>query len=144
MTKDNTSSLNKLEQNFRELIIEQCKFCGFDKYLEENPDFEFPKFTESLLELYTQSFIVVPGMFGGFAYYLEEEDGKFVLYAEQSSRMDYSSDSYLYFKITESGSRMLESEDRKVVQKRFMDLTKKAHEKHLQELKAMRKNSVEA
>ena len=83
-------------------------------------------------------------MFGGFAYYLEEVDGKFVLYAEQSSRMDYSSDSYLYFKITESGSRMLESEDRKVVQKRFMDLTKKAHEKHLQELKAMRKNSVEA
>ncbi len=144
MAKNNTISLSRLEQNFKELIIERCKFCGFDKYLEENPDFEFSKITEKLLEPNTQCFISIPGMFGGFAYYLEEVDGKFVLYAEQSSRMDYSSDSYLYFKITESGSRMLESEDRKVVQKRFMDLTKKAHEKHLQELKAMRKNSVEA
>lgn len=71
---DNTSSLNKLEQNFRKLIIERCKFCGFDRYLEENPDFEFPKITEGLLEPDTQCFISIPGMFGGFTYYLEEVD----------------------------------------------------------------------
>lgn len=138
MVKDNTSSLNKLEQNFRELIIRQCKFCGFDKYLEENPDFEFPKFTESLLEPYTQGFIAAPGMFGGFTYYLEETSGKFMLYAEQSSRMDYDNDSYLYFEVTENGDRLLNGEEREIIRKRFCELAKKAHEKHLRELKVMR------
>ena len=141
MVKDNTSNLNKLEQNFRELIIERCKFCGFDKYLEENPEFELPKVTEDLLKLNTQGFITVPGLFGGFTYYLKRADSKFVLYAEQSSRMDHDSNDYSYFEITESGSRMLENEERETVRKRFYELAKKAHERHLQELEAMKRKS---
>lgn len=116
--------INKiLEQNFRELIIERCKFCQFDKYLEENPDFEFPKITENC-----HGYITVPGLFGGFTYYLEKLDDKLVLYAEQSSRMDYDSDSYLYFEITEDGSRTLEGEEREAVRKKFWELAKKEHE----------------
>ena len=141
MAKDNTSSLNKLEQNFRELIIERCKFCGFDKYLEENPNFEFPKIAENILKPNTQNFITIPGMFGSFTYYLEEVDGKPVLYAEQSSRMDHDSNDYLYFEITESGSRVLESEERETVRKRFCELAKKAHERHLQKLETMKRKS---
>lgn len=140
MTKDNTSSFRKVEQNFRELIIERCKFCGFDKYLTENPDFEFPKVIEDLLQPDTQGFIAIPGMFGGFAYYLEETNDEYILYAEQSSRMDHDGNDYLYFEITENGSRMLENEEREAVQKEFCELTKKTHEKRLQELKA-RKNA---
>lgn len=143
MIKDNTNSLSQIEQNFKELIVERCKFCGFDKYLVENLDFEFPKITESLLEPYTQDFIAIPGMFGGFTYYIEEADSKFVLYAEQSSRMDHDSDDYSYFEVTENGSRMLESEEREVVRKRFCELAKEAHKKHLQELKAMREKAKE-
>lgn len=116
--------INKiLEQNFRELIIERCKFCQFDKYLEENPDFEFPKITENC-----HGYITVPGLFGGFTYCLEKVDDKPVLYAEQSSRMDYDSDSYLYFEITEDGSRTLEGEEREAVRKKFWELAKKEHE----------------
>lgn len=140
MVKDNTSSLDKLEQNFRELIIKQCKFCGFDKYLEENPDFKFPKISESLLGWENGQHITIPGLFGGFDYFLEEADGKLVLYAEQSSRMDHDSDSYLYFEITESGSKKLEGEEREIMRKKFCELAKKAHEKHLQKLKAMRES----
>ncbi len=144
MVKDNTSSLNKLEQSFRELITERCKFCGFDKYLEENPNFEFPKITEDLLKPNTQGSITIPGMFGGFTYYLKKANSKFVLYAEQSSRMDHDSNDYLYFEITESGSRVLESEERETVRKKFCELTKKTHERHLQEPETMkRKNGLE-
>ncbi len=143
MAKNNTISLSRLEQNFKELIIERCKFCGFDKYLEENPDFEFSKITEKLLEPNTQCFISIPGMFGGFAYYLEEVDGKFVLYAEQSSRMDYDSNSYLYSEITESGNRMLGGEEREVVRKKFCELAKKAHEKRLQKPEAIKEKAKE-
>lgn len=140
MAKDNTSSLNKLEQNFRELIIERCKFCGFDKYLEENPDFEFPKLTESLLEPYTQSFIAIPGMFGGFTFYLEEASGKFMLYAEQSSRMDYDSDSSSVFEVGMDGSRLLEGEERKVVWGKFRRLDRKRFEEHRREVMERRKH----
>ena len=144
MTKDNTSSLNELGQNFRELIIERCKFSGFDKYLEENPDFEFPKITESLLEPYTQSFIAIPGMFGGFTFYLEEASGKFMLYAEQSSRMDHDSDSYSYFEIIEDGGRTLEGEEREAVQTKFWELSKKEHEARKRRIEeAMRKAGEE-
>lgn len=138
-----SAQIKKLEQNFYELVVARCKFCGFDKYLEENLDFEFPKITEDLLRPNTQSFIAIPGMFGGFTYYLEEVDNKRVLYAEQSSRMDYSSDSYIYFEITESGSRTLEGEGREVVRKKFWELARKAHEKRLQELKVMREKEKE-
>ena len=79
-------------------------------------------------------------MFGGFAYYLEEMGDKFVLYAEQSSRMNHDSNDYLYFEITESGSKKLEGEEREIMRKKFCELAKKAHEKHLQKLKAMRES----
>lgn len=130
------SELDKIEQNFKKLIIEQCRFCGFDKYLEENPDFEFPKITEDLLKVDTQNFVTVPGLFGGFSYYLEEVNAEPVLYAEQSSRMDHSSDDYLYFEVIESGSRMLEGEERGAVQGKFRELARKAHEKYLQSRRA--------
>lgn len=143
MMKNNTTSLGKLEQNFRELIVEQCEFCKFDKYLKENPDFEFPKITEDLLRSNVQNFIAIPGMFGGFTYYLEEVDGKLILYANQSSRMDYDDNSYLYFEVTENGNRLLDGEEREIIRKKFWELAKKAHEKRLRELKAMRRRAKE-
>lgn len=144
MVENNTSSLSELEQNFKDLLIEQCgKLPTFSEYLVEHPDFEFPKITEELLESSMQGFIFIPGLFGGYAYYVEVVNNEPVLYAEQSSRMDYSDDDYLYFEITESGSRMLRNEEREAVQKKFRELTKKAHEKHLQELKAIRKKAEE-
>ena len=132
--------INKiLEQNFRELIIERCKFCQFDKYLEENPDFEFPKIIENC-----HGYITIPGLFGGFTYYLEKIDDKPVLYAERSSRMDYDSDSYLYFEITEDGGRTLEGEEREAVRKKFWELAKKEHEERKRRIKeAMRKAGEE-
>lgn len=126
--------LVQIEQNFRELIIKQCKFCKFDKFLEENPDFEFPKITEELLDPDAQSFIMIPGLFGGFAYYLNKVGGKPVLYAEQSSRMDHSSDDYLYFDITAEGSKLLQDEEREAVVQKFWELTKKAHANRRQKL----------
>ncbi len=128
-----------LEQNFRKLIIERCRFCQFDKYLEENPDFEFPKIIENC-----HGCITVPGLFGGFTYYLEKVDDKLVLYAEQSSRMDHDSDSYSYFEITESESRMLEGEEREAVRKKFWELAKKEHEERKRRIEeAMRKAGEE-
>lgn len=133
MTKIDTHTIKALERNFRELIIKQCQFCGFDKYLEDNPDFEFPKITEELLSF--SEFITIPGLFGGFDYYLEEVHGDFVLYAEQSSRMDASSDDYMYFEITETGSRLLKDDEREVVQKKFWELGQKRHEERKRRLK---------
>lgn len=49
------------------------------------------------------------------------------MYAEQSSRMDHSSDDYTYFEITENGSRILEGEKRETVRKKFWELAKKTH-----------------
>lgn len=143
MVKDNTSSLNKLKQNFKKLIIEQCKFRKSCKHLEKDPDFEFPKITKDLLRSDVQNFITIPGMFGGFTYYLEEADGKLVLYANQSSRMDYDDNSYLYFEVTENGDRLLDGEEREIIRKRFWELAKKSHEKRLRELKAMRRRAKE-
>lgn len=54
----------KLEQNFRRLIIEQCKFCGSDRHLAENPDFEFPKIDKGLLGRGNGQHITIPGMLG--------------------------------------------------------------------------------
>ncbi len=112
-------NLKNLEQGFRTLIIEQCKFCKFDKYLEENPDFEFPKITPELLGQENTKHVAIPGLFGGFSYFLEEKNGMPVLYCEQSSRMDYSSDDYSYFEVAENNSRMLEGEERAAIQKKF-------------------------
>ncbi len=141
MTKDNTSSFSKLEQNFKDLLMERCgRLPSFMEVLSEKHGFKFPKITEDLLEPDAQCFISIPGMFGGFAYYLEEMGDKFVLYAEQSSRMNHDSNDYLYFEITESGSKKLEGEEREIMRKKFCELAKKAHEKHLQKLKAMRES----
>lgn len=144
MIKDNTSSFSKLEQNFKELLMERCgRLPSFMEVLSEKHDFKFPKITEDLLEPDTQCFVSIPGMFGGFAYYLEEMGDKFVLYAEQSSRMNHDSNDYLYFEITESGSKKLEGEEREIMRKKFCKLARKAHEKHLQNLKAMREKAKE-
>ena len=140
MLKNNTSSISKIEQNFRRLIIEKCKFCGFDKYLEENPDFELPKITEDLLGWQNAQHLTISGMFGGFDYFVEEQCGKLVLYAEQSSRMDHSSDDYLYFEVTLDGNRLLQEDERKVIAERFRELSKMAAKKHTMKLKEMRSN----
>ncbi len=140
MAKDNTSSLNKLEQNFRELIIEQCKFCGFDKYLAENPDFEFPKITESLLGWGNSQHITIPGMLGGFDYFLEEVGDSVVLYAEQSSRMDYDSDSSSVFEVGMDGSRLLEGEERRIVWEKFRQLDRKRLEEHKRKVMERKKH----
>ncbi len=132
--------LQKIEQNFRELIIEKSRFCGFDKYLEENSDFEFPEATRDLLGWENGRHIVIPGMFGGFDYFLEETPQGLVLYAEQSSRMDRDSSDYLYYEVAEHGSRRLEGEERDDIQNSFRKLAKGVRKKCLQELKAMKGN----
>ena len=91
MVEDNSIPFNKITQNFRHLIIKQCKFCGFDQYLAENPDFEFPKISKDLFDAELNYHIAIPGLFGGFDYFLMQTDGAPVLYAEQSSRMDHDS-----------------------------------------------------
>ncbi len=138
--KDNTNSLNKLEQNFRKLIIERCKFCGFDKYLAENPDFEFPKIDGSLLGWENAQHITIPGMFGGFDYFLEWINDELVLYAEQSSRMDHDSNSSSVFEVSISEARLLEGEERKVVWEKFRQLDKKRFEEHKQEVMERRQH----
>ncbi len=140
MIKGNTSSLNKLEQNFRELIIKQCKFCGFDKYLANNPDFEFPKIDENLLGWENAQHIAIPGMFGGFDYFLEEVGDSVVLYAEQSSRMDHDSNSSLVFEVGMDGSRLLEGEERKKVWGKFRQLDRKRLEEHKRKVMERRKH----
>ncbi len=139
--KDITDDLDKLERDFQELIIRQCTFCGFDKFLEENPDFEFPKITEELLGWENGRHITIPGLFGGFDYFLEKVGGVSVLYAEQSSRMDYDSDAYSYCEITANGSRLLEGEEREIAREKFWKLAKKAHEERLQKLRKMQKET---
>ena len=137
--KDNTNSLNRIEQNFRKLVIERCKFCGFDKYLAENPDFGFPKIDRSLLGWENGQHITIPGMFGGFDYFLEEVDDSFVLYAEQSSRMDYDSNSSSVFEVGIDGCRLLEGEERRMVWEKFRQLDKKRFEEHKQKATERRK-----
>lgn len=130
----------RLEQNFEKLIIDRSKFCGFDEYLTENPDFEFPKITESLLGWENSQHITIPGLFGGFDYFLEEVDSKVILYAEQSSRMDYGSDSSLFFEISADTSRELEGKERKAVWEKFRRLDKKRFEEHKRKITDQRKH----
>ena len=73
--------LKKIEENFHKLI---CEFI-FKNPLERE-GYQFPKLTEELLT--HEDFTRVPGMYGGFFYYLKIENGKPVLYANASSRMD--------------------------------------------------------
>lgn len=119
------ATYNKLEQNFRELIIQQCKFCGSDKYLAENPDFDFPKVDNGLLGWENGQHITIPGMFGGFDYFLEEVGSNVILYVEQSSRMDHDSNSSSVFEVGADGARLLESEERRTVWEEFRRLDKK-------------------
>ncbi len=140
MTKDNTNSLNQIEQNFRKLIIERCKFCGFDKYLEENPDFEFPKIDKSLLGWENGQHITIPGMFGGFDYFLEWVNDELVLYAEQFSRMDHDSNSSSVFEVSIDGGRLLEGEERRMVWEQFRQLDRKRFEEHKREIMKRRKH----
>lgn len=130
----------RLEQNFEKLIINRSKFCGFDEYLTENPDFEFPKITESLLGWENSQHITIPGLFGGFDYFLEEVDSKVVLYAEQSSRMDYDSNSSLVFEISTSEARLLEGEERKMVWEKFRQQDKKRVGEHKRKITEQRKH----
>lgn len=125
-----SSQAEKLEQNFKTLIIERCKFCDFDKYLAKNPNFEFPKIDEGLLGWENAQHITIPGVFGGFDYFLEEVDDSFVLYTEQSSRMDYDSNSSSVFEVSVDGSRLLEGEERRIVWAKFRQLDKKRLEEY--------------
>ena len=138
--KNNVSGLVKLEQNFRKLIIERCKFCMFGEYLEDNPAFEFPKIDESLLGWENSQHITIPGLFGGFDYFLEEADGKLILYAEQSSRMDHDSNSSSVFEVSLDRSRLLEGEERKEVWEKFRRLDRKRLEEYKRKVIERRKH----
>ena len=142
MVKFDKTDLEKLEQGLCELIIERCKFCGFDKSLADNPDFEFLKIDESLLGWENSQHITIPGMFGEFDYFLEEVGNNLVLYVEQSSRMDYDSDSYSVFEIGMSGVRLLEGEERRVVWEKFRQLDKKRLEEHKRKMEERRKHEL--
>lgn len=133
------NAVDVIEQNFRKLIIKRCKFCGFDKYLVDNPDFEFPKIDESLLGWENGQHITIPGMFGGFDYFLEKIGNNLVLYAEQSSRMDHDSDSSSVFEVNVNGSRLLEGEERKMVWEQFRQLDRKRFKEHKREIMERRK-----
>lgn len=79
---EDRDDLKRIEENFRILVKD---FFLNEKCIGDY-DYHFPKITE---DLYIQEeFNRVPGMFGGFFYFLKLEDGKPVLYAEASSRMD--------------------------------------------------------
>lgn len=134
-------TLSQITQNFRNLIISQCRFCGFDQYLAENPGFEFPEITADLFGADLDRHIAIPGLFGGFNYFLTQVDGKPVLYAEQPSRMDHDSNSYSYFEVTADGSRKLEGEEREDIHRRFLQFMKRAREKHLAATKATKNQS---
>lgn len=134
------NAVDVIEQNFRKLIIKRCKFCGFDKYLEENSNFEFPKLDESLLGWENGQHITIPGMFGGFDYFLEKVGNHLVLYAEQSSRMDHDSDSSSVFEFSVNGSRLLEGEERRMVWEKFRQLDRKRFEEHKREVMERRKH----
>lgn len=134
------NAVDVIEQNFHKLIIERCRFCGFDKYLEENPDFEFPKIDESLLGWENGQHITIPGMFGGFDYFLGKVRNHLVLYAEQSSRMDHDSDSSSVFEVNVNGSRLLEGEERRMVWEKFRQLDRKRFEEHKREIMERRKH----
>ncbi len=138
--KDNTNSLNQIEQNFRKLIIERCRFCGFDKYLEENPDFDFPEIDEGLLGWENGQHITIPGMFGGFDYFLGKVGNNLILYAEQSSRMDHDSNSSSVFEVSIDGSRLLEGEERRIVWEKFRQLDEKRLEEHKRKMEERRKH----
>lgn len=141
MIKDNTNSLNQIEENFEELIVERCKFCGFDKCLAENPDFELPRIDESLFGWENGQHITIPGMSGGFDCFLGKvgNNHNLILYAEQSSRMDHDSNSSSVFEIDINGARLLEGEERKTVWEQFRQLDKKRFEERKQKVKE-RKN----
>ncbi len=132
--------MKELEQNFRELIIERCRFCGFDKYLADNPDFEFPKIDEGLLGWENSQHITIPRMFGGFDYFLGKVGNNLVLYAEQSSRMDHDSNSSSVFEVSMDGSRLLKGKERKMVWEQFRQLDKKRFEEHKREVIERRKH----
>ena len=132
--------LGLIEKNFCRLIIQQCKFCGFDRYLTENPDFEFPKIDKSLLGWENGQHITIPEMFGGFDYFLKEADGKLVLYAEQSSCMDHDSNSSSVFEVSMDGNRLLEGEERKKVWGKFRQLDRKRLEERKQKVMERRKH----
>lgn len=102
--------------------------------MEENPNFEFPEITETPLGWESGGYITIPRLFGGFTYFLEDVDNKLVFYAEQSSRIDYDSDGYIYFEITKNGSRTIDGEERKAVCIKFGELAKTAHKKLLHRL----------
>lgn len=140
MTETKSNQIKNLEQNFRKLIIERCKFCDFDKYLDENPDFEFPKIDESLLGWENGQHITIPGMFGGFDYFLGKVGNHLVLYAEQSSRMDHDSNSSSVFEVSLDGSRLLEGEERRMVWEQFRQLDKKRFEEHKRKAKERREH----
>lgn len=134
MAKHRMSTLKRIEQNFKELIVKRCGFCGFDKYLVNNPEFEFPKIDESLLGWENGRHITIPGMLGGFDYFLEKVGNNLVLYAEQSSRMDHDSDSSSVFEVSMDGSRLLEGEERKMIWEQFRQLDRKRFEEHKREV----------
>lgn len=134
------NNLETVENNFRNLIISQCKFCKFDEYLKQNPDFEFPKINSNLLGWENGEHITIPGLFGGFSYFLEINSGELVLYAEQSSRMDYDSNDYTYFEITQNENRILKSEERETAQKKFRQLDRKGFEEHRRRMKERRRH----
>lgn len=132
--------MKELEQNFRELIIERCRFCGFDKHLAENLDFEFPKIDKSLLGWENSQHITIPGMFGGFDYFLGKVGNNLVLYAEQSSRMDHDSDSSSVFEVSIDESRLLKGEERRMVWAKFRQLGKKRLEEHKRKMEERRQH----
>lgn len=134
------TNLSLLEQNFKILIISQCKFCKFDKYLERNPDFEFPKITPELLGWENGEHITIPGLFGGFSYFLEMDNSKPILYAEQSSRMDYDSDSSSVFEVGMDGNRLLGGEERRIVWEKFRQLDRKRLEEHKRKVMERKKH----
>lgn len=134
------TNLSLLEQNFKTLIISKCKFCKFDKYLERNPDFEFPKITPELLGWENGEHITIPGLFGGFSYFLEMDNSKPILYAEQSSRMDYDSDGSSVFEVGMDGNRLLEGEERRIVREKFRQLDKKRLEEHKRKMEEGRQH----
>ena len=83
---DDLSSLKKVERNFH-ILIEDFFLI---KNMIGDYDYHLPELREDCFD--KEEFHRVPGMYGGFFYILKLEDGKPVLHANASSRMDLDED----------------------------------------------------
>lgn len=77
------SDLAAIEERFHDVINERCGRLEWAK----DPNREMPPITKDLLGRKDREWFPVPGMYGGFAYELTNEDGRLTLTVESWCRI---------------------------------------------------------